>query len=419
MSKQDGRDRLVSDADVDDTGATILHADLDAFFASVELLERPDLRGLPVIVGHRSTRSVVTAATYEARRFGVNSAMPMSVALRRCPQAVVIEPHFDRYRHWSRIFFDICRTITPSVEVVGVDEGFLDVSGARRAIGSPKIAAALLRERVRAETGLVCSVGAASTKFVAKLASSKAKPDGLLVVPAGETIGFLHPLPVNALWGVGGKTEERLHARGIRTVGDLARTPEDLLRRLLGPASAGRLRELAWGIDPRRVEVDREEKSIGHEATYERDLTDPDEVRRELLRLSEEVGARLRRAGVAAKTVALKLRWHDFTTLTRSQTLPDATDSGRELHRTVMALLDGLLEDGVLPLPVRLLGVRGEQLTGAPSAALWDEGGDWREAEGVVDAARERFGRAALRPASLLGERREDRRDPRDRGHLD
>src|SRR5690606_9139507 len=214
VSRQDGRDRLVSADDADDTGATILHADLDACFASVELLDRPELRGRPVIVGRRAPRSVVTAATYEARRYGVNSAMPMALALRRCPHAVVVDPHRERYEHWSREFFEICRTITPDVEEVGIDEGFLDVRGAQRAIGTPRAAARLLRERVRERTGLVVSVGVAGTKFVAKLASGRAKPDGLLVVPVADTVDFLRPMPVDALWGIGEKLRERLTARG-------------------------------------------------------------------------------------------------------------------------------------------------------------------------------------------------------------
>jgi len=413
VSKQDGSGRLVSPEDADDTGAVILHADLDAFFASVELLDRPELRGLPVIVGHRSPRAVVTAATYEARRYGVNSAMPMSVALRRCPNAVVLEPHFERYRQWSAAFFEICRSITPLVEAVGIDEGFLDVAGAGRAVGSPKVAARLLRERVRTETGLVCSVGAAATKFVAKLASGRAKPDGLLVIPAADTLAFLRPLPVGALWGVGGRTEERLRERGIGTVAELADTPEPMLRRILGEAAARHLRALARGEDPRRVVTVREEKSIGHESTFGTDLQTIAELRREALRISDELGGRLRRAGVAARTVSVKLRWSDFTTVTRSVTLADPTDSGRTLYRTALGLLDGLIGPaGERMQPVRLLGLRGEQLTSQPSASLWDEAPEWRETEDVVDAARERFGRAALRPARLLGSRPDLRGGP-------
>ena len=401
MGKQDGRDRLVSDADVDDAGATVLHADLDAFFASVELLDRPDLRGRPVIVGHEFGRGVVTAATYEARAFGVNSAMPMALALRRCPQAVVLRPHYERYRHFSGVFFELCHELTPVVEAVGIDEGFLDVSGARRAVGSPKAAAERLRARMRERTGLVVSVGAAATKFVAKLASARAKPDGLLVVPPARTLDFLHPQPIAALWGVGARTEERLRTRGFTTVGDVARAPLATLRRAVGDAAAAKLHELAWGIDPRRVVPGREEKSIGHEVTFEHDIADPAVLRRELLRLSDDVAVRLRRAGVAARTVSLKLRYADFTTITRSRTLASPTDLARVVYEAAVELLASVEPLGA---PVRLIGVRGEQLgQDGGTATLWEDAPGWREAESVMDAARERFGRAAVRPAALLG----------------
>jgi len=253
VSKQDGTSRQVSAERVDDPAAHIMHVDMDAFFASVELLERPELVGKPVIVGHRSQRSVVTAATYEARHFGVNSAMPMAVALRRCPHAVVLEPHFDRYAYYSKRVMQILGDITPHVEQLSVDEAFLDVAGARRLLGDSWTIGTRLRERVYSETGLRCSAGAAATKFVAKLASSRAKPDGLLVIPAAETVDFLHPLPVSALWGVGGKSEEVLVRLGLRTVGDLAHAPLEMLRRAIGDAGAQRLHELAWGRDPRSV----------------------------------------------------------------------------------------------------------------------------------------------------------------------
>jgi len=395
MSRQDGRDRLVSDEHADDTGAVILHADLDAFFASVELLELPHLRGRPVIVGRNSPRAVVTAATYEARRYGVNSAMPMALALRRCPQAVVVEPHRERYEHWSRVFFDVCRTITPIVEELGIDEGFLDVSGAGRAIGSPREAARLLRERVRAETGLVASVGVAGTKFVAKLASGRAKPDGLLVIPVAETLAFLRPMPVDALWGVGGKMRERLTSRGITTVGELADTPLPVLRRVLGEAAARKLHELANGIDPRAVVTQRDDVTIGRETTFEEDVSDRERLRGVLLRLSDDVGSRLRRAGMLARTVSIKVRFGDFRTITRARTLAQPTDVAHAIHEAALALLDA---EGAIP-PVRLIGVRAE--LGEGQAALWDDDA-WREAEQAVDRARERFGRAAVRPARLL-----------------
>lgn len=414
MSKQDGSGRVVSADPVDDPRAHILHVDMDAFFASVELLERPDLVGRPVIVGHPSARSVVTAATYEARKFGVNSAMPMAVALRRCPQAVVLEPHYDRYVEYSGRVMEILRGVTPSVEVLGLDEAFLDVAGARRLLGSSWEIGRLIRERVRAETGLHCSVGAAASKYVAKLASTRAKPDGLLVIPEAETLAFLHPQPLSALWGVGEKTAVQLERLGLRTAGDVAATPLDALQRAVGSALAARILALANGLDDRRVQPERTEKSVGHERTFERDLADSREIEREFLRLSDAVGARLRRAGLQARTVAIKLRFGDFSTVSRSRTLAEPTDLGRRLYEEARALYAASGERG---RPLRLIGVRGEQLVERAAPGLWDDDASWRETESVVDAIAERFGRAAVRPATLLGhdpERRMAHRDATD-----
>ena len=404
MSKQDGSARQVTTGPVDDSTAPILHVDMDAFFASVELLDRPDLIGKPVIVAHDSVRSVVTAATYEARKFGVNSAMPLALAKRRCPQAIILEPHFDRYRHWSKTVMAIFDDVTPVVERLGIDEAFLNVAGARRVFGSPMQVATLIRERVRAETGLVCSIGAASTKFVAKLASSRSKPDGLLVIPEAETLGFLHPLPIGALWGVGGKTEEALTKRGLRTIGDLAHTPVESLEHIVGKAGASRLHDLAWGIDPRSVQTRSEEKSIGHELTFETDVTDPAIIRRELLRLSGMVAARLRSGEVSARTVVLKLRYADFSLVSRSRTLQEPTDLGRRLYEETSDILAGL---GAIP-PIRLVGVRAEQLVDASGAqlGLWDDDESWREAEDVMDSVSARFGRGSVTPAALIGKNR-------------
>ena len=400
MGKQDGSTRQQSRDGVDDSTATILHADLDAFFASVELLERPDLRGLPVIVAHDGARSVVTAATYEARKFGVNSAMPLAIAKRRCPQAIILEPHFDRYQHFSRLVFAIFDDLTPKVERLGIDEAFLDVAGAGRVIGSPIEVATLLRARVRAETGLVVSVGAASTKFVAKLASGRSKPDGLLVVPRDETVAFLHPLPIAQLWGVGAKTEESLKNRGLHTIGDLAAVPPDQLRRMVGEAAGMRLHELAWGRDPRTVQPRADEKSIGHEETFASDVTDERVIRRELLRLSNMVAVRLRQAGMSTRTITIKVRYDDFSTITRSKTIADATSTGRRIFEEAMALYLALTRHD----PVRLIGVRAEQLGSGGSSALWDVDEVWTEAESVIDAASQRFGRGSLTQASLLGQ---------------
>jgi DNA polymerase-4 len=415
MGKQDGRDRQVTTGPVDDSTATILHVDMDAFYASVELLDHPELIGKPVIVGHNSSRSIVTAATYEARKFGVNSALPMSIALRRCPQAIILEPHFERYTHFSKQVMSIFDQVTPRVERLGIDEAFLDVAGARTVFGSPVQVAELIRARVRTETGLVCSVGAASTKFVAKLASGLSKPDGLLVVPRDETIGFLHPLPIGRLWGVGGKTEESLRARGYNTIGDLANTPVDVLKKTLGDAAAQRLHDLSWGIDPRVVHEGPDEKSVGHEMTFETDITDPEVIRRELLRMSNMVAVRLRTAGFVGRTVVLKLRFADFTTITRSRTLKEPTDLGRRIYEEVRDIYEALWTSSAASeraergqtqnAPVRLVGVRAEQLQDAATAqlGLWDESEGWREAEDVMDAASARFGRGAVKPARLIG----------------
>lgn len=409
MSKQDGSGRQVTATPVDDLTAHLLHVDMDAFFASVELLEHPELVGKPVIVGHPSARSVVTAATYEARKFGVNSAMPMAIALRRCPQAIVLEPHYDRYTKYSAIVMDVFRDITPLVEVLGIDEAFLDVAGARRLMGTPWQIGTLIRERVFAATGLRCSVGAAATKYVAKLASSRAKPDGLLVVPKADTLTFLHPQPISALWGVGAKTAEKLERLGLRMVGDVADIPLDALTRAVGPAMAAHFHALAWGRDPRQVVTEHLEKSIGHERTFETNISDIRELEREMLRLSNAVGVRLRRAGVQARTVALKLRFGDFSTISRSRTLADPTDLGRRIYEEARSLY---AESGRAGEPVRLIGVRGEQLTGqVADTGLWDDDGDWREAEQAVDAITEKFGRSLVRPATLLGDD-PDRRMP-------
>jgi DNA polymerase-4 len=387
----------------DDTGCTVLHVDMDAFYASVELIDRPHLRGRPVIVGGGFSRGVVLSATYEARRFGVHSAMPMSRARRLCPQAEVVEPDHHRYAAVSRGVMEIFRSVTPAVEPLSLDEAFLDVSGAVRRLGSPTRIAEHLRDRVADEQLITCSVGVAATKFVAKLASGRCKPDGLLVVPAAETVAFLHPLPVGALWGVGERTEEQLARLGLRTVGDIAHVPEPTLRRALGEAVGHQLHELSWGRDPRPVVPVQAERSVGAEETFARDVDDPDVVLRELLRLSERTAARLRSAGLAGRTVVLKVRFADFTTITRSRTLPEATDLGRDVYGTVRALWTALRLERAR---IRLVGVRVEQLVDADrqhhQLTLDERPEGWRHAELAVDAASARFGAGAVRPAALL-----------------
>ena len=400
MSKQDGSSRQVTTGPVDDSATPILHVDMDAFFVSVELLKRPDLRGKPVLVGGTAGRGVVAAASYEARRFGVNSAMPMSIALQRCPNAVVLRGDYASYSKYSKQVMAIFEQITPLVEPLSIDEAFLDVSGARRLHGSPAEIAWTIRERVRAETGLTCSIGVAATKYVAKVASSRAKPDGMLVVPAVDTVAFLHPLPVSALWGVGRVTEESLLRLGLRTVGDVAAMPHDALERAVGPALAARLRRLANGVDPRDVHTVRVEKSIGHENTFGHDLTDPVEIRRELLRLADNVAVRLRKAGLVGRTVVLKLRYGDFRTVTRSRTLAEPTDVARRIYDEASDALAELIGDGER---VRLIGVRAEHLRASGTGAmLWDPDEEWRDAERTIDEVTAKFGKGAVRPATLV-----------------
>jgi len=387
----------------DDDGCTVLHVDMDAFYASVELIDRPHLRGSPVIVGGGGSRGVVLSATYEARAFGVHSAMPMGRARRLCPQGVVVEPDHDRYSEVSRGVMEIFRSVTPAVEPLSLDEAFLDVSGAVRRLGRPAVIAQLVRDRVADEQRITCSVGVATTKFVAKLASGRAKPDGLLVVPADETVPFLHALPVGALWGVGERTEEVLLRLGLRTVSDIAHTPLDTLKRALGEASGSQLHALSWGRDPRRVVPEQAEKSVGAEETFARDVDDPEIVLREVLRLSERVAARLRAQDVVGRTVVLKVRFADFTTITRSRTLPEYTDVARNVYAVARELFEGL---GLDRARLRLVGVRATGLrpaTGAPRQLAFDDRPTgWREAEQAVDRIARRFGTDTVRPAALF-----------------
>ncbi len=384
----------------DDEGATILHVDMDAFFLSVELLDFPQFAGVPAAVAHDSDRSVITSASYEARRYGVRSAMAVGTARRLCPNLVLLEPHHEKYRAASQQVMQAFHEVTPLVEPLSIDEAFLDVAGARKLIGPPAVVGALLRERVRERTGLTCSVGVAGTKFVAKVASGKAKPDGLLVVPVARTLEFLHPLPVGALWGVGKASQERLERLGLRTVGDVAATPRAALIRALGEAGGAKLHDLSRGIDPRRVHTEREEKSVGHEHTFERDESDPELLRRELLRLADRTAERLRRYGTTGRTVQLKLRYADFRTVSRSRTLADPTSVGRRIYEEAVSLFDALYRPGDA---IRLLGVRMEGLGEGAGLGLWEPDEEWRDAERAVDQVSARFGSGSVRPASLLG----------------
>ncbi len=388
--------------DADDTGCPVLHVDMDAFYAAVEVRRRPELRGRPVIVGGTGPRGVVCSASYEAREFGVRSAMPGGRAQRLCPHAEFIAPDFDAYATASHAVMAIFRDMTPLVEPLSMDEAFLDVAGAARLLGRPAEIGAAIRRRVAAEQGLTCSVGVGPTKFIAKLGSTRAKPDGMVVVPAARVLDYLHPLPVSALWGVGERSEESLRRLGLATVGDLARAPVAMLRRALGEAAAAHLHELSWGRDPRRVSPHQAEKSIGAEITFDTDVADPAQIKRALLSLAGKTAGRLRRAGQAGRTVTLKVRLADFRTLNRSRTLHGPTDVSREIFETAWALFE-VLRPGDR---IRLVGVRVEGLAGAGDAphqlSLGERESGWREAERAADAAAARFGSGAVRPASLL-----------------
>ncbi|MFF5992134.1 DNA polymerase IV [Prauserella flavalba] len=396
------RFRATGETTPDDTGCGVLHVDMDAFFAAVELRSRPELADRPVIVAGAGPRSVVLSANYPARRYGVRSAMPVGAARRLCPQAVWIPPSRGAYSEVSHGVMAIFRELTPLVEPLSLDEAFLDVSGALRRLGTtPAGIGVLIRERVAAEHGITCSVGVARAKFVAKLASGMAKPDGMLVVPAAQTLAFLHPLPVSALWGVGRKTEENLRRHGLDTIADVAKAPLDRLRRSLGSALGEHLHALANGRDDRAVVPESEEKSIGAEHTFDTDQHDSALLNRELLRLSERVAATLRAKGVRGRTVSIKVRFADFTTITRARTLLAATDVAREIHATAVALL----AEASSGAAVRLIGVRVEGLAaeGAGEQLSFEAPAPrWREAEIAADVARSKFGAGAIRPASLL-----------------
>lgn len=398
-------ERGVRPADLpgDDTGCTILHADMDAFYASVELRRNPELKGKPVVVGHPGGRAVVLAATYEARAFGVHSAMPMAQAMRRCAGLVVVPPDHSAYGEASREVMAVFRDVTPDVEPLALDEAFIDVSAAIRRLGSPREIAVQIRARIAQEQNLPCSIGVAGTKFIAKLASSHAKPDGLLVVPKQSVLTFLHPLPIGALWGVGDKTEELLTRIGMRTIGDIAATPISTLVHTVGKAAGTHLHALANGEDPRRVVPDEPDRSIGAEETFERDVADRDGILRELLRLSERCAERLRASGQVGRTVAIKVRFTDFRTINRSRTLTQHTDVARMIYEMAGQLYDALGIDGT---PLRLVGVRVEGLARSAETpeqlTLSGDAEEWRAAEQAVDRVTERFGHGAVRPATLV-----------------
>ncbi|CAB4739185.1 unannotated protein [freshwater metagenome] len=411
----------------------ILHVDMDAFFVSVELLRHPELRGLPVLVGGTGERGVVAAASYEARSYGVYSAMSSVQARRMCPEAVFLQGDHAHYSRTSAAIMEIFRRLTPLVEPLSLDEAFLDISGSRRLLGAPEAVAQQLRISVKEETGLSCSLGIASNKFLAKLATNSAKPkasrngpiegSGVAVVAPGQELEFLHPLVVQQLWGVGPATLAKLAPLGVRTIGDLAAVSEELLQTVLGTASGRHLHQLSLGKDSRPVVPDAEPKSMSQEQTFAQDISSMDALRSELVRQSEAVASRLRHHGYRGRTVQLKVRYRDFTTVTRSQTLEVPTDRGTDLVRTAWSLLLRLpVERGV-----RLLGVgaanllRGElqqqlsfddvlaseqngQLRRNPTGVVLEApDSEWDATNSAVDAIRSKFGPKLIGPARLAG----------------
>lgn len=386
----------------------ILHADMDAFYASVEQHDNPDLRGKPVIVGGASARGVVAAASYEARRFGVRSAMPGSVARRRCPDGIFLKPRMSRYQEVSRQVFEIMRDITPLVEGLSLDEAFLDISGSLRQFGNAKAVGEALRERVRGATGLAISIGIAPNKFVAKIASDIDKPNGFVIVQPEDVTGFLDPLPVRRLWGIGPKTLPRLEQTGFKTFQDIRRAAPGKLEALLG-RQAERYRQLAAGKDQREVKPDRDDKSISHEQTYREDLVSLEQLEREILQQAEKVAARLRAKELSARTLTLKIRERDFTTHTRSTSMRPATqdtralaDKGRQLIRQWWQEHPGAR--------IRLLGVGSSNFEAATQLGLFDSAPAGRDTrlDKLMDSVRDKFGNSAVRRGRLLEEHSRD-----------
>lgn len=379
----------------------ILHVDMDAFFVSVELRDRPELVGKPVIVGFPGGRSVVLSASYDCRARGVHSAMPMSQALPLMPEATIIEPSHHKYSAASARIMEYFRTLTPLVEQVSVDEAFLDVTGSMRMLGGPVQIAQAIREHIRVNMGLPASVGIARNKFIAKLASTYAKPNGMAVVAPERTEEFLRDLPVSKMWGVGKRTGSQLHALGIETVGQLANEPVDRLVKRMGEHGRS-LHLLSRGIDDRPVEVTRDEKSISAEHTFAVDISDPAILEEELLRLSHKVGQRLRQHGRAANGVGLKIKYRDFSGITRSKALAAATDSSTKVGESALMLLRRLMP---LAQPVRLLGVKAERLQDHELGlqfSLDPREEKAREAERIADQIGQKFPQSIVTPARFL-----------------
>lgn len=384
----------------DDTGANILHLDMDAFFASVEIRDNPDLAGIPVAVGSVTNRSVVSAASYEARKFGVHSAMPMQQALRICPNLVAVPPRHKRYREVSKQVMDILHQTTPVVEKISVDEAFLDVSGVIKIFGSPIRIANFLQTQVKNTLQLPCSIGIAGSKHVAKIASGMAKPNGIFIVPVKKTREFLTPLPITVLWGVGSKTANKLRNTGIFTVGDLASEPESRLRKILGDAIGEHLYLLANGIDHREVTSEHVEKSISQEVTFAENVTNKQTLHDAIVSQSHNIASRLRKAELLATTISLKVRFANFTTISRSQSLLCATNVGKSIAETALSLLDSI---SIPTSGVRLLGVKTSNIQSQTEGMLFElsDEGKRHTAEVTVDILKQKFS-IPIGPGSVI-----------------
>jgi DNA polymerase-4 len=385
----------------------IIHCDMDAFYASVAELDDPTLRGKPVVVG-AGIRGVVLSANYAARKYVIRAAMPVGRAKRMAPNAIFVSPDHQRYSEISEKVMQIFSSFTPFVEPLSLDEAFLDITGAQKLLGTPREIGQAIRKRVHEECGITCSVGIAPNKFIAKLASGHCKPNGLLEIKADRILIFLHPLPVSDLWGVGPKTAEQLQRLGLKTVSDLANMPLDTLKRALGDATGEHLYELSWGRDFRSVIPDEPDKSISAAETFSYDIEDPEIILREYLRLTEKASARLRDKELYAKTISIKVRFADFSTITRSKTLPLPISSTQEIYQVVKDLYQALKLDRAR---LRLVGVSLENLReSAPQQLMLgqrDKG--WREAESAIDRATERFGEESVRPARLFRKGKSER----------
>ncbi len=390
------------------TQATILHVDMDAFFASVAERDNPELKGKAVVIG-MGARGVVSAANYEARKFGIHSAMPVGRARRLAPHAIFLPVDMARYQEVSEHVMEIFHSFTPWVEPISLDEAFLDVTGSQKLLGTGRDIAVAIRKKVEEQEGITCSVGIAPSKFIAKLASAHCKPNGMLEITSDRILTFLHPLPIQAMWGVGPKTAEVLERLGLRTIEDIAKLPRATLIRALGEANGASLYELAWGRDYRDVTPEEPDRSISAAETFPQDLDNPEEILTEFLRLTERATARLRDRELFAKTISIKVRFADFSTINRSKTLPLPIDSTHDVYEVVKGLYQALRIERAR---LRLVGVSLENLSeSAPHQMMLGEREvGWRQAEGAMDQARARFGKGSVRPARLIkaGEDNED-----------